>query len=152
MPVMTKYERLSHERKQLQRENLAPSWLSTSGLQLLTEKHYLDIGEKPIDMYTRIAKRAAELTKVVIPPDYGYLNWFDAFFDVMWNGWVSPSTPILTNMGNNRGHPIACSGSHLGDSIRSWGITRLEIEQLTQRGYGTSTVLDPVRPRGSAIS
>ncbi len=150
--AMTKYERLSHERKAMQRENLAPNWLSTSGLQMLTEKHYLNTGEKPIDMYTRIAKRAAELTKVQIPLGYNYNNWTDAFFDVMWKGYVSPSTPVLTNMGNDRGHPIACSGSHLGDSIRSWGITRLEIEQLTQRGYGTSTVLDPVRPRGSAIS
>jgi len=149
---MTKYERLSHERKQLQRENLAPNWLSTSGLQMLTEKHYLNVGEKPIDMYIRIAKRAEELTAVQIPVNYGYLNWYDAFLDVMWKGYVSPSTPVLTNMGNNRGHPIACSGSHLGDSIRSWGIARLEIEQLTQRGYGTSTVLDPVRPRGSPIS
>jgi len=71
---MTKYERLSHERKQLQRENLAPNWLSTSGLQMLTEKHYLNVGEKPIDMYIRIAKRAEELTAVQIPVNYGYLN------------------------------------------------------------------------------
>ncbi|MHA1662472.1 MAG: ribonucleoside-diphosphate reductase, partial [Candidatus Thorarchaeota archaeon] len=103
-------------------------------------------------MYNRIAFRASELTTVPIPSDWGYNSWTDAFFEVMWNGWLSPSTPVLTNMGNDRGHPIACSGTYSGDSIRSWYLARLEIAQLTQRGYGTSTVLDPIRPRGSAIS
>lgn len=152
MSNMTKYEKLSRDRKRLQSENLAPDWLSTAGFQLLTEKNYLDTAETPLKMYQRIADRATELTNVAIPTDWGYTTWRDAFFEIMWMGWLSPSTPVLTNMGNDRGHPIACSGSHLGDSIRSWGVTRMEIEQLTQRGYGTSTVLDPVRPRGSAIS
>lgn len=152
MPSMTKYESLSHERKRLQAEGLAPYWMSTAGFQLLTEKSYLNTAETPKDMYTRIAKRASELTKVAIPSDWGYATWNEAFYDIMWKGWLSPSTPVLTNMGNDRGHPIACSGTHLGDSIRSWYVARTEIAQLTQRGYGTSTVLDPVRPRGSAIS
>ena len=152
MSSMTKYERLSHTRKSLQADGLAPSWLSTAGYQLLTERSYLNTAETPIDMYNRIASRAAELTTVQIPSDWGYHSWYDAFFGVMWNGWLSPSTPVLTNMGNDRGHPISCSGTHLGDSIRSWYIARTEIAQLTQRGYGTSTNLSPVRPRGSAIS
>lgn len=152
MAEMTKYERLSHERKRLQSEGLAPNWLSTAGFQLLSGKSYLNTAETPLNMYERIARRAAELTSIEIPENWGYDNWNDAFFDVMWKGWLSPSTPVLTNMGNDRGHPIACSGTHLGDSIRSWYVARTEIAQLTQRGYGTSTVLDPVRPRGSVIS
>ena len=148
----TKYEKLSYERKRLQKEGLAPEWMSTAGYQLLTDKNYLDVAEKPIDMYIRIAKRAEELTEVKIPNDWEYNNWFDAFYAVMWNGWVSLSTPALTNMGNDRGHPVSCSGTHLGDSIREWYVARTEMAQLTQRGYGTSTVLDPVRHRGSPIS
>ena len=148
----TKYEKLSHNRKKLQFDGQAPEWLTTAGYQLLTERHYLDVGETPKDMYKRIAQRAAELTEMDIPTDFGYDNWEDAFFAVMWNGWLSPSTPVLTNMGNDRGHPISCSGSYLGDSIRSWYTARTEMAQLTQRGYGTSAVLDPIRPRGSAIS
>jgi ribonucleoside-diphosphate reductase alpha chain len=148
----TKYERLSHKRKQLQNDGLAPSWLSTAGYQLLVNQNYLDTAETPKDMYTRIAKRAAELTKFEIPKDFGYDTWFDCFFDVMWKGWLSPSTPVLTNMGNNRGHPISCSGTYVGDSIASFYEARKEMAQLTQRGYGTSTCLDPIRPRGSAIS
>ena len=150
--MSNKYERLSHMRKQLQADGLAPEWMSTASYQLLTGQDYLDTAETPRDMYLRIAKRAAELTEFDIPTYFGYDTWFEAFFDIMWKGWLSPSTPILTNMGNSRGHPIACSGTYLGDSIISFYEARKEIAQLTQRGYGTSWCLDPVRPRGSKIS
>lgn len=146
------YEQLSHRRKQLQTDGLAPEWMSTASYQLLFNQGYLNTAETPKDMYTRIAHRAAELTPFEIPSYFGYDNWFSAFYDVIWNGWLSPSTPVLTNMGNNRGHPIACSGTHLGDSIRSFYQARMEIAQLTQRGYGTSWCLDPVRPRGAPVS
>lgn len=149
---MNKYERLSHHRKQLQAESLAPDWMTTASYQLLSGQEYLDTAETPRDMYTRVAKRAAELTEFEIPTYLGYSSWFDAYFDVMWKGWVSPSTPVLTNMGTSRGHPISCSGTYLGDSIAAFYEARKEIAQLTQRGYGTSWCLDPVRPRGSEIS
>jgi len=150
--MSNKYEQYSYRRKQLQTDGLAPDWLATAGFQLLTDKHYLDTAETPKDMYTRIAKRAAELTELPIPAHYGYNSWFDAFFDIMHKGWLSPSTPVLTNMGNDRGHPIACSGTYIGDSIPSFYDARKEIAQLTQRGYGTSWCLDPIRHRGAPIS
>lgn len=149
---MNKYEQLSHLRKMLQQSGQAPEWYSTASYQLLTNKEYLDKGETPHDMYTRLANRAAELTKAKIPEKYGYPTWKDAFFDVLWKGWLSPSTPVLTNMGNDRGHPISCSGTYVGDSIRSFELALTELAQLTQRGYGTSVGLDNIRPRGSAIS
>lgn len=150
--MSNKYEILSHKRKQLQADGLAPLWMSTASYQLLTEKHYLNTAETPKDMYTRIARRAAELTEFDLPSHFGYATWFEAFFDIMWKGWLSPSTPVLTNMGNDRGHPIACSGTYIGDSIKSFYEARKEIAQLTQRGYGTSWGLDPVRHRGAPIS
>lgn len=150
--MSNKYEIFSRLRKQLQSDGLAPDWYSTASYQLLANKHYLDVGETPKDMYTRIAKRAAELTLAPVPIDLGYSTWFDAYFDIMWKGWLSPSTPVLTNMGNNRGHPIACSGTHVGDSIRSFYQALTELAQLTQRGYGTSVSLDSIRRRGAPIS
>lgn len=150
--MMNKYERLSHTRKQLQSDNLAPKWMSTASYQLLSGQDYLDTAETPFDMYERIALRAAELTDFEIPAYLGYSDWGDAFFDIMWKGWLSPSTPVLTNMGNDRGHPIACSGTYVGDSIASFYEARKEIAQLTQRGYGTSWCLDPIRSRGSLVS
>ena len=150
--MSNKYEQLSHKRKQLQADNLAPNWMSTASYQLLTGQDYLDTAETPRDMYTRISNRAAELTDFEIPSYLGYNSWDEAFFDVLWKGWVSPSTPVLTNMGNSRGHPIACSGTYIGDSIPSFYDAYKEVAQLTQRGYGTSWGLDPIRSRGSSIS
>ena len=152
MQPMNKYEQLSHTRKQLQDGGQAPDWYTTAAYQLLVNQEYLDRGETPKDMYTRIASRAAELTKFQIPSDFGYATWNEAFFDIMWKGWLSPSTPVLTNMGNSRGHPIACSGTYIGDSIRSFYEARMEIAQLTQRGYGTSWGLDLIRYRGAPVS
>lgn len=152
MKEMNKYEKLSHLRKQLQNGGEAPSWYTTAAYQLLVNQEYLDRGETPKGMYKRIAQRAAELVRFKIPEDYMYSDWNTAFFDIMWNGWLSPSTPVLTNMGNLRGHPIACSGTHVGDSIRSFYEARMEIAQLTQRGYGTSWGLDLIRHRGSPVS
>lgn len=148
----TKYEKLSFQRKQLQADGLAPEWMSTASYQLLTENSYLDIAETPHDMYERIAVRADELTEFDIPEEYGYPSWREAFYDVMWKGWLSPATPVLTNMGNSRGHPISCSGTYIGDSIKSFYEARKEVAQLTQRGYGTSWCLDPIRHRGAPIS
>lgn len=150
--MANKYEQLSFQRKQLQSDGLAPEWLATAGFQLLTEQNYLDVAETPRDMYQRIADRAGDLMEFTIPPYFGYDTWSNAFFDIMYKGWLSPSTPVLTNMGNERGHPIACSGTYVGDSIASFYDARKEIAQLTQRGYGTSWALDPIRPRGAAVS
>ena len=148
---MNKYEQLSYERKRLQQIGEAPEWYTTHSYQLLTEKNYLQPGETPKDMYERIANRTAELTKKKRIPvkDFGYRTWFEAFFDIMWKGWLSPSTPVLSNMGTSKNHPVSCSGSFIPDSIRGFYETRMELAQLTQRGYGTSVTLDAIRPRGS---
>lgn len=149
---MTKYEQYSFERKQLQSIGRAPEWLTTAGYQMLVERNYLMKGETPLDMYNRIANRANELLNNEVPVPTPYDSWSDAFFTVLWRGWLSPSTPVLTNMGTNRGHPVSCSGTHIPDSIRGFYLARTEIAQLTQRGYGTSAGLDIIRHRGAPIS
>jgi len=152
MSSSSQYEKLSHQRKQLQQQGEAPEWMTTAGYQMLLNQKYLMVAETPKGMYQRVARRASELITFPIPPRFGYTSWYDAFFDIMWKGWLSPSTPVLTNMGNNRGHPISCSGTYVGDSIRSFYTALLELAQLTQRGYGTSVSLDNIRHRGSPIS
>ena len=149
---MNKYEEYSFKRKQLQAEGKAPSWLTTAGYQLLIERNYLLPGETPIDMYNRIAHKADSLLNNEVKVPKNYNTWFDAFFGVMWKGWLSPSTPVLSNMGTDRAHPVSCSGTLIPDSIKGFYEARLEIAQLTQRGYGTSAGLDAIRHRGSPIS
>ena len=55
--MSTQYEKLSFERKSLQKRNEAPEWLSTAGYQLLKGNNYLLTAETPNGMYRRVAKR-----------------------------------------------------------------------------------------------
>lgn len=74
------------------------------------------------------------------------------FFDLLWKGWLSPSTPVLANMGTNRGMPVSCSGSYVDDSVDGFYKNRHETAMLTKMGFGTSSYLGGIRPRGSKIS
>lgn len=148
---MTKsiYERLSEERKQLQKEGLVPEWYTTAGYQMFKEKYeYQTNGRSVRGQFERIAKTAAQYLKGT--------KWEreaeGKFFDLLWKGWLSPSTPVLANMGTGRGLPVSCSGSNVEDSIQGFYSNRLETAILTKHGFGTSSYLGAIRPRGSAIS
>ena len=138
------YEELSVERKKLQEDGLLPDWYTTGGWQLLKNK-YLVEGESPKERYQNIAKHAAKHM-----PNSKY--WEDKFFDAMWKGWLSPSTPVLANMGTDRGMSVSCSGQTVGDSVYEFYVNQLESAVLSQNGFGTSAYLGDIRPRGADIS
>lgn len=138
------YERLSEERKKLQEQDLAPAFWSTGGYQLFKEK-YLYQAANPREQYERIARTLATHT-----PDPQ--RWFHRFFDIMWKGWLSPSTPILANTGTSRGLPVSCAGSYFPDSIDGIYKAKHETAMLTKYGFGTAGYLGDVRPRGAKIS
>lgn len=141
---MNIYDRLSEERKSLQGRGLLPEWLTTGGWQLLKEK-YLSDGETLVDAYTRVASTAA---RHLDDPE----SWAKRFYEVLWNGWLAPSTPVLTNMGTNKGLPVSCSGGYIEDSIDGFYQGYHEAAMLTKYGFGTSGYLGDVRPRGATIS
>lgn len=70
----------------------------------------------------------------------------------MWSGKLAPSTPVLCNTGTDRGHPVSCSGGYFGDSIDGFYKNHHENAMLSKNGYGTSSYLGSVRPRGDKIS
>ena len=138
------YKRLSDERKQLQEENLAPAHWSTASWQLFKEK-YLFEAETPREQYQRIASTLARHTE-------DPTKWEEKFFDIMWKGWLSPATPILANVGTNRGLPVSCAGSYIEDSITGIYQAKHEVAMLTKMGFGTASYMGDIRPRGSKIS
>jgi ribonucleoside-diphosphate reductase alpha chain len=138
------YDKLSAERKQLQADGKFPPWITTGGYQLLKEK-YLYNTDSLRDTYSRIARTAAKHTD---DPDY----WYPKFFDVMWKGWLAPSTPVLSNMGTPKGLPVSCSGGYVEDSIDGFYSAYHEAAILTKYGFGTSGYLGDIRPRGAKIS
>lgn len=138
------YDKLGEERKKLQSEGLVPEWWSTGGYQLFKDK-YLYGAANPREQYERIAATLSLHTK---DPNH----WKDVFFDLMWKGWLSPSTPVLANTGTSRGLPVSCAGSYVGDSINEIYMSKRETAMLTKMGFGTAGYLGDIRPRGSTIS
>ena len=138
------YRVLSNERKKMQEEGLMPLHWSTGSWQLFKNK-YLYQASNPKEQYQRIASTLAAHT-----PDPQ--EWKDKFFDIMWKGWLSPSTPILANTGTNRGLPVSCAGSYIPDSIDGIYKAKHETAMLTKMGFGTAGYLGDVRPRGAPIS
>lgn len=138
------YDKLSEERKKLQTDGDMPLWWTTGGWQLFKSK-YLYQADNPRQQYQRIASTLAAHT-----PDPN--KWSAKFFDLMWKGWLSPSTPILANTGTSRGLPVSCAGGYIADSINDIYESKRETAMLTKMGFGTASYLGDIRPRGSEIS
>lgn len=67
-------------------------------------------------------------------------------------GWISPSSPVWSNFGTERGLPISCNGSRMADSVDSIAYKVFEIGVMTKEGAGTSVYMGDLRPSGTAIS
>ncbi len=146
--MSTIYEKLSVERKQLQKDGFLPDWFTTGGWQLFKSK-YLHEATGLSDTYRRIARTAAANLKV---SEIERKKWEDSFYEIMWKGWLALSTPVLSNMGTNKGMPVSCSGQYVEDSINGFYNSYHELAMLTKHGFGTSSYLGDIRPRGSVIS
>lgn len=67
-------------------------------------------------------------------------------------GWVSPSSPVWSNFGTDRGLPISCNGSFMDDSVDSIAYKVAEISMMTKEGAGTSVYMGKLRPAGADIA
>jgi ribonucleoside-diphosphate reductase alpha chain len=140
-----KYEFLSAERKRLQQQGLLPNWYQTGGWGLFKSKYM----EGSTSFKNRVHQIAVTAAKHA--PKDG-VDWYAKFFKVIWNGWLSPSTPTLANLGTTKGMPVACSGQYIGDSVADFYGELLDTAVLTKNGFGTSGYLGDIRPRGSQIA
>lgn len=138
------YDKLSKERKEHQEKGLLPPWYSTGGWQLFKSK-YLYNADSWKEQVERICNTLARHTK---DPEY----WSGRFYELMYNGWLSPSTPVLSNTGTDRGLPVSCSGTYIEDSISGFFEGLTEVAVLTKNGFGTASYLGDIRHRGSLIS
>lgn len=119
----------------------APSWLDDAGYRTLTGG-YLQKNETPRQMYRRVAKAAS--------------SWFfpeleQKFFDLMWNNWLCPASPILSNMGTERGLPVSCNTLEVGDSVDSIFDKSHELAMLSKNGAGVGIYMGGVRGRNASI-
>lgn len=120
-----------------------PEWGNNSLYLTTILGGYLQNKETPKEAYNRIASTAAN-----------YLNkpeLFSKFFEILWNGWLIPSTPVMSNFGTNRGLPISCFGGYIGDSMYDIYRKNLEMAILSKHGGGTAYDFSEIRPKGALI-
>jgi ribonucleoside-diphosphate reductase alpha chain len=81
-----------------------------------------------------------------------FKGFADKFEQYMLNGWVSLSSPIWANFGNERGLPISCNNVWIDDTIQDILIKNAEVGAQTKNGAGTSGFFGALRARNSPIS
>lgn len=127
---------------QLKEKGLAPDFYTDESLQTVNNGYLLE-NETPKDMYERLANAAASILK---KPELK-----SEFFTLFWNNWLCPASPVLSNLGSDRGLPISCYGQFVPDSIDGIFKTYHEAAMLTKNGGGIGASWDSIRARGSLI-
>ena len=120
-----------------------PEWMDEISLSTIS-KGYLLSNETVKQAYRRVANASAERLK---RPDLA-----NKFFRYIWNGWIGLASPVISNMGTDRGLPISCYGIDTPDSIRGIGLTNAELMRLTSKGGGVGISVSRIRPRGDGIT
>ncbi|MDP8079154.1 ribonucleoside-diphosphate reductase subunit alpha [Phocoenobacter skyensis] len=118
-------------------------WLNDDS-RLFLQRGYLLEGTTALERIRYIADHAEQKLKIK--------GFGDKFYHYMARGYFSLSSPIWSNFGLDRGLPISCFGSYIGDSIADIMSTVAEVGMMSKTGGGTSAYFGDIRPRGSNIS
>ncbi len=118
------------------------AWLNEDS-RLFLQRGYLLEGTTALERIRDIAEHAER--------KLGIEGFADKFYHYMARGYFSLSSPIWSNFGLDRGLPISCFGSYIGDSIHEIMETTAEVGMMSKIGGGTSGYFGDIRPRGSSI-
>jgi len=144
-------------RKNLQKENEIPDWFTTAGTQLFYEKYSFK-GETVRSRFNTISKALAQHAPKEYPswwkddPFTKGKTYEEVFFNSMWEGFISASTPLLANGGlRKRGTTVSCAGGNVGENLfdRYNAITEAAI--LTKHSHGTSYCIDDWPHEGAKL-
>jgi len=145
-------------RKQLQKEGEVPHWYTTAGLQLFYEKYSYN-KETVRSRMTSIAYTLAKHAPVEKPdwweedPYTQGKTWAQVFFNTLWDGFISPSTPMMANAGiRKRGTTVSCSGGVVGNNLFDRYDAITEAAVLTKHSHGTSYGIDDWPAEGTKLS
>lgn len=117
-------------------------WVTDLTKQFL-ERDYLQEGQTVDQRVTEIANTAE---RILNKPGFA-----EKFKENIKKGWYSLSTPVWTNFGTDRGLPISCFGSYIGDSMAEILMAHAEVGMMSKYGGGTSGGFMHLRGRGSDI-
>jgi ribonucleoside-diphosphate reductase alpha chain len=144
-------------RKDQQELGECPEWYTTGGIQLFYEK-YSHEKESIKSRFSSVAKAMAQHAPKVYPSWWesdSYTtgkDWETVFFNTMWDGFVSPSTPMLANAGiRSRGTTVSCAGGYVGNNLYDRYNAVTEAAILTKHSHGTSYSIDHWPAEGDVL-
>ena len=144
-------------RKQQIIDGDCPPWYTTGGIQLFYDKYSYNNETVKSRFKTVAAALAVHAPKEYptwwnVIPYWAGKTWEEAFFQVMWDGFVSPSTPLLANGGiRKRGTTVSCAGGNVGNNLFDRYDFLTEAAILTKHSHGTSYCLDDWPAEGDPI-
>jgi len=119
-----------------------PEFMDEIAISMIS-KGYLMADEDVFDAFKRVSKAAARrLRRKDLQP---------FFYEAMVKNWLCLASPVLSNMGTERGMPISCFGIDVGDSIEGIADANSELMRLSSQGGGVGIGVSRIRGRGKAI-
>jgi ribonucleoside-diphosphate reductase alpha chain len=125
-------------------------WVNDESRKFM-ERGYLQNGQTIEDRVSDIAKAfQTNLIKMGLNTTYASEK-ANAFYYYMSQGYYSLASPVWSNYGTDRGLPVSCFGSVVGDDMSQIMYTAAETGMLMKNGGGTSGYFGNLRPRGAEI-
>jgi ribonucleoside-diphosphate reductase alpha chain len=119
-----------------------PSWMDEIALSMVS-KGYLMPEEDVFGAFKRVSKAASRrLRRKDLQP---------IFYEAIVKNWLCLASPVLSNLGTERGMPISCFGIDVGDSIEGIADANSELMRLSSQGGGVGIGVSRIRGRGKSI-
>jgi ribonucleoside-diphosphate reductase alpha chain len=119
-----------------------PSWMDEIGLSMISNGYLLP-DENVYKAFRRVSKAASRrLKRKDLQP---------LFQEAMEKNWLCLASPVLSNLGTDRGMPISCFGIDVDDSIEGIAGANSELMRLSSQGGGVGIGLSRIRGRGKQI-
>jgi ribonucleoside-diphosphate reductase alpha chain len=120
-----------------------PIWLDQIGMATISQGYLLP-HENMFKAFTRVAKASSRRLKRKDLQQY--------FYEAMEKNWLCLASPVLSNLGTERGMPISCFGIDTHDSIDGIALANAELMRLGASGGGVGIGVSRIRGRGKEIS
>jgi ribonucleoside-diphosphate reductase alpha chain len=120
-----------------------PEWMNEISLSMIS-KGYLMPDEDVFKAFNRVSKAAGRRLK--------RKDLVPFFLEAITKNWLCLASPVLSNLGTERGMPISCFGIDTDDSIEGIAGANSELMRLSSQGGGVGIGVSRIRGRGKEIS
>ena len=120
-----------------------PEWMDEIGTSIISQGYLLP-EENVFKAFNRVSKASGRRLK--------RKDLVPFFYEAMEKNWLCLASPVLSNLGTERGMPISCFGIDTDDSIEGIALANSELMRLSSQGGGVGIGLSRIRGRGKEIA